>query len=506
MNKSSPADYNYDETVSTLKYAHRAKSIANVVTRNEDLTERVIRDLQGQIEALKQQLASSAAGGGQGGGAADPELLTKLQMMQSQQQSAWEEREKLSKMLEEERQRNMNAVVGDMMKQVKQQKRDRIKRINGLTNEKTALTKKFKDNKEINGKLTAAINEKTKSYQQLQRDYESTSALLQQAIASGNNKEIKLLEAKGEDLASAMSDLVTQVESDRILWQQQRDDLEALKLKLTEISDEIIDEKAELVTFAGLLDQNDKLRSQIQDEERAKAKQIMDEEMALAREALEREKDHVRDSIESEMLEKMESMQRDLLTARQDLEAETQKSKNLNDELLEQWEFCANLEHQLREATLKQQEAEAEAARAIVAMEQVVSSTIDQRVSELQDELQAAEMRHQDEIEELQRAHAIEREQMQQQHRLHMEDVKYDLFKHLMDSFSEERSGMQEQIRQLQQLLQQAASDVAFLSKRNDELKVVLTQSLQWEPAIAPGDKASSHERQKPKNSHNTPI
>jgi hypothetical protein len=29
----SPADYNYSETMSTLKYAYRAKSIANAVTR-----------------------------------------------------------------------------------------------------------------------------------------------------------------------------------------------------------------------------------------------------------------------------------------------------------------------------------------------------------------------------------------------------------------------------------------------------------------------------------------
>lgn len=499
MTVHSPADYNYDETVSTLKYAHRAKSIANVVTRNEDLTERVIRDLQGQIEALKQQLASSAATGSHGRDA-DPELLAKLQAMQSQQQSAWEEREKLSKLLEEERQRNMNAVVGDMMNQVKQQKRDRIKRINGLTNEKTVLTKRFKENKEINGKLTATINAKTKSYQKLQREHDSTSALLQQAIASGKSSEITFLKSKEQDIASAMSDLVTQVESDRELWQQQRDDLEALKVKLTEISDEIIDEKAELVTFAGLLDQNDKLRSQIQDEERAKAKQMMDVEMAQAREELQREKDHVRDSIETEMLAKVESMQHELLAARQELAAEQLRSKNLNDELLEQWEFCANLEQQLSEATRKQQEAEAEAARAMIEKEQVVASTTDQRICELQDQLQAAETKHQQEIEQLHSAHAMEREQLLQQHRLHIEDVRYDLFKHLMDSFSEERGGMQEQIRQLQQLLQQAASDVAFLSKRNEELKVILTQSLQWEPAIAPAKTAASRERQSQTN------
>jgi len=32
----SPADYNFDETLSTLKYANRAKSIENAVKKNED--------------------------------------------------------------------------------------------------------------------------------------------------------------------------------------------------------------------------------------------------------------------------------------------------------------------------------------------------------------------------------------------------------------------------------------------------------------------------------------
>ena len=103
----SPADYNYDETVSTLKYANRAKSIANVVSRNEDLTERVIRDLKGQIEQLKEQLARNQAQT-----IVDPELEKKLAEMERQQQSAWDEKERLSRMLEEERQRNMNSVIG----------------------------------------------------------------------------------------------------------------------------------------------------------------------------------------------------------------------------------------------------------------------------------------------------------------------------------------------------------------------------------------------------------
>lgn len=39
-----------------MKYANRAKSIANAVTRNEDSNERLIRELQMQIEQLKLKL------------------------------------------------------------------------------------------------------------------------------------------------------------------------------------------------------------------------------------------------------------------------------------------------------------------------------------------------------------------------------------------------------------------------------------------------------------------
>lgn len=54
----SPADYNFDETMSTIRYAQRAKKITNKVTRNEDVHEKVVRELQNEIESLKRQLAA----------------------------------------------------------------------------------------------------------------------------------------------------------------------------------------------------------------------------------------------------------------------------------------------------------------------------------------------------------------------------------------------------------------------------------------------------------------
>ncbi|XP_060555492.1 kinesin-like protein KIF28P [Ruditapes philippinarum] len=54
----SPADINYDETLSTLRYADRAKQIKCSAKVNEDPTAALIRELQEENEKLKQMLAT----------------------------------------------------------------------------------------------------------------------------------------------------------------------------------------------------------------------------------------------------------------------------------------------------------------------------------------------------------------------------------------------------------------------------------------------------------------
>jgi kinesin family protein 3/17 len=52
----SPADYNYDETLSTLRYADRAKNIKNKPKINEDPKDALLREYQEEIKRLKEQL------------------------------------------------------------------------------------------------------------------------------------------------------------------------------------------------------------------------------------------------------------------------------------------------------------------------------------------------------------------------------------------------------------------------------------------------------------------
>merc|ERR1719149_106457 len=58
-----PADYNYDETSSTLRYANRAKSIKNKPKINEDPKDAMLRQFQDEIVRLKKELEGRHKGG-----------------------------------------------------------------------------------------------------------------------------------------------------------------------------------------------------------------------------------------------------------------------------------------------------------------------------------------------------------------------------------------------------------------------------------------------------------
>ncbi|XP_031437271.1 kinesin-like protein KIF13B isoform X3 [Clupea harengus] len=55
----SPAADNYEETLSTLRYADRAKSIVNHAVVNEDPNARIIRELREEVEKLRDQLTEA---------------------------------------------------------------------------------------------------------------------------------------------------------------------------------------------------------------------------------------------------------------------------------------------------------------------------------------------------------------------------------------------------------------------------------------------------------------
>lgn len=57
-----PADYNMEETLSTLRYASRAKNIQNKPRINEDPKDTMIREFQDEISRLKAELEQFSGG------------------------------------------------------------------------------------------------------------------------------------------------------------------------------------------------------------------------------------------------------------------------------------------------------------------------------------------------------------------------------------------------------------------------------------------------------------
>ena len=58
----SPADYNYDETVSTLRYASRAKNIKNKPIVNQDPKDALLKQYEDEINKLRKMLEQVSNG------------------------------------------------------------------------------------------------------------------------------------------------------------------------------------------------------------------------------------------------------------------------------------------------------------------------------------------------------------------------------------------------------------------------------------------------------------
>ncbi|CAI9727654.1 KIF3A isoform X1 [Octopus vulgaris] len=72
-----PADYNYDETISTLRYANRAKCIKNKAKVNEDPKDALLRQFQEEIKELKRQLEEGEFNNDNDGSDGNEEIIEK---------------------------------------------------------------------------------------------------------------------------------------------------------------------------------------------------------------------------------------------------------------------------------------------------------------------------------------------------------------------------------------------------------------------------------------------
>lgn len=101
----SPADINYEETVSTLRFADRAKAIKTTATINESPTDKLIRELREENARLMEMLKSGgvvmAPSAGTGGSSDDGEVEEMKRQMEEELRKKEEELENLTKSYEQ---------------------------------------------------------------------------------------------------------------------------------------------------------------------------------------------------------------------------------------------------------------------------------------------------------------------------------------------------------------------------------------------------------------------
>eukprot|EP00036_Acanthoecidae_sp_10tr_P019566 CAMPEP_0206302004 /NCGR_PEP_ID=MMETSP0106_2-20121207/8501_1 /ASSEMBLY_ACC=CAM_ASM_000206 /TAXON_ID=81532 /ORGANISM="Acanthoeca-like sp., Strain 10tr" /LENGTH=1711 /DNA_ID=CAMNT_0053732761 /DNA_START=15 /DNA_END=5147 /DNA_ORIENTATION=- len=104
----SPAADNYEETLSTLRYADRAKQIVNHAVINEDPNERIIRELREEVEKLKLSLGVTTEVKNAADVAKLREALNENESLMAELNMTWEEKLETANKLLEERERALS--------------------------------------------------------------------------------------------------------------------------------------------------------------------------------------------------------------------------------------------------------------------------------------------------------------------------------------------------------------------------------------------------------------
>ncbi|KAG1684241.1 hypothetical protein DVH05_012902 [Phytophthora capsici] len=339
----SPADDNYEESLSTLVYANRAKSIKNATKKNEDINEKIIRELREEIEKLRQMVARpmSASSG-------NPEMMGQMEEtianLERAKQQSWDEKQRLTELYEQERQNsltNEKKILG-FMQTVKQEKMDIMKKIKMLQQKKVQISKEMRVRKQ---------------------SYVENKSKLQQGVQA-----FQLMKT---DKPREKQSLMEEIESRKSLLITDRDELARLKDELKLCEEKLVEEEAEVAAKSALLEEDDKLRKAIQDDEREKMKQ---ERAVYLQSALDEERQRFKQEAET-----------DKQRLKRALEDTADKEKKLAEEVEKQRSRALELQQQMHQMQLEHEEWKHETKHKLSQMVAALKEDFMREQQEMQD-------------------------------------------------------------------------------------------------------------------------
>jgi kinesin family protein 3/17 len=227
-----PADYNYDETITTLRYANRAKDIKNAPKINEDPKDAMIRQYQEELNRLKKALAEQTSGVVTYNSDGTPIIkeisLDSKKKIEEMEEKLIREKEAILKEVEEEKKKieeSKNHAEDEKLKLLeklksKQEEQDKQSKSKEKLLQKLKMLeekfvigeeneKKAKENEEIILKTKKEIEDKEKKTHELQSEIEKNEEekLSLQSNYQNQQSEIKEKEKVYEKLQMKLKEL-----------------------------------------------------------------------------------------------------------------------------------------------------------------------------------------------------------------------------------------------------------------------------------------------------------
>ncbi|KRX02991.1 P-loop containing nucleoside triphosphate hydrolase [Pseudocohnilembus persalinus] len=218
----SPADDNYDETVSTLRYAARAKTIKNKPVVNMDPKDALLKEYQDEINRLKQMLAN--------GGQLPPNELPQI----AQQMSLNPEKQIIYKEMNE----GQNGKMDEKLKEKEQALQDEINQRKNLED----LVKKLEQNQMHGGQKEGEENEQQKKYKELRQKLKKQKKQQEKLKEQQQKKDEELI-----DMEKQYKSMEDEVQAARKIKDLYKKKIEYLNQEIKDLENEHEIEKEDLL-------------------------------------------------------------------------------------------------------------------------------------------------------------------------------------------------------------------------------------------------------------------
>ncbi|XP_063415196.1 kinesin-like protein KIF3A [Mytilus trossulus] len=203
-----PADYNFDESISSLRYANRAKNIKNKAKINEDPKDALLRQFQKEIEELRKQLEEGSDYEGGSESESEEEVVGEDGVVRRRKKQRRKKKEgggKKGNHISKEKMSEIQAIIEKDRKLLEQKKdmaeEERNKVKNELETRESELKKYQEEQEQLHQKLAAIEKKLIVGGENLLEKAEEQERLLEESAM-----ELQERKEKEEELRTALEE------------------------------------------------------------------------------------------------------------------------------------------------------------------------------------------------------------------------------------------------------------------------------------------------------------